>query len=385
MKKLTLTLLFLALLLSACATASAATPEPTLVEETTPNVVSAEGKLLPAPSVELAFGQSGIVAEVLVEPGQRVTAGQTLARLESSHILQAELARAQEAYLVAEQAFGASEAEALRNLAAANEAVRKAQYELDYFDIPSNLRDMTTNQALAYTLEKLDQARADFEPYRYMEERLEYELRLRDPYKQDVYRGTAKIYKRRLDDAWADYRRAIRWAELEANLQAARANLENMQKEFEALTGGKDSGDMAIARARYETARANLEAARAALSSTELRAPFDGVVLSLDLSVGDMAPAGVPLAFLADTSTWTVETKDLAEIDIARVALGQPVTVKLDAFPDEEFSGVVTEIDPVGREYLGDMTYMVTVTLDEADERFKWNMTAVVRIDTKKE
>jgi len=380
MKKLTLTLLFLALLLTACGTASASTPEPLPATETTSDVVTAEGKLLPAPSVELAFVQGGIVAEVLVEPGQPVAAGDALARLENSETLQAEVARAQEAQLLAEQAFNASESQALKDLAAAHEAVRKAQYELDYFDIPSDLRQMTTDEALVYTREKLDQARAAFEPYRYLEERLEHELKQMNPNKQEVYRGTAKIYKRRLDDAWADYNRAIRWAELESNLGSAQADLENVQKEFEDLTSGKDSGDMAIARARYETARANLEAARAALSNAELRAPFAGTVLSLDISAGDIAAPGVPIVFLADTAAWTVETKDLAEIDISRVALGQPARVELDAFPGETFSGLVTEIDPVGREYLGDMTYKVTITLDEADARFLWNMTAVVTI-----
>ena len=68
---------------------------------------------------------------------------------------------------------------------------------------------------------------------------------------------------------------------------------------------------------------------------------------------------------------------------MTKFALGQSVTVKLDAFPGEEFSAKVTAIDPVGKEYLGDMTYKVTLTLDEADSRFMWNMTATVNIDVK--
>jgi hypothetical protein len=56
--------------------------------------------------------------------------------------------------------------------------------------------------------------------------------------------------------------------------------------------------------------------------------------------------------------------------------------VKLDAFPGEEFSATVSTIDPVGKEYLGDMTYKVTVTLDNADDRFMWFMTATVNTPT---
>jgi hypothetical protein len=104
-------------------------------------------------------------------------------------------------------------------------------------------------------------------------------------------------------------------------------------------------------------------------------------LLSLDLTVGESVAPTLPIAFLADTSVWTVETKDLAEIDVANVAIDDPVTIKLDAFPGEEFKGTVVEIDPVGREYLGDMTYKVTIALDEPDPRFLWNMTATVNID----
>ena len=123
-----------------------------------------------------------------------------------------------------------------------------------------------------------------------------------------------------------------------------------------------------------------MTAAEAATELYELRVPFDGVLLSLDLTVGESAVPALPIAFLADTSQWTIETKDLAEIDVANVAIGDPVTIKLDAFVGEDFHGTVTEIDPVGREYLGDMTYKVTITLDEADPRFLWNMTAIVNI-----
>jgi multidrug resistance efflux pump len=330
--------------------------------------------------VELAFAQPGIVDEVLVQAGHDVAAGEVIARLQNIETLQAEVARAEETCLLAEQAFGRADAETLSALAAANDAVRVAQYEFDNFDIPSDLRDMTTSEALVYTHTNLETAREAFEPYKYLEERLERELRLENPHKPKVYRDTAKTYKKRLDDAWADYNKAIQWAELEANLESAKVSLGQAQRELTRLQAGENAEEAAIVRAQYESALANLEAAHAALAGYELRAPFDGRLLSLDLTVGEAVSPGLPVAFIGDTSQWQVETTDLAEIDIANVALGDPVLVRLDAFSGEEFPGKVVEIDPVGREYLGDMTYKVTILLDAPDERFKWNMTAIVSI-----
>ncbi|MBN1303161.1 MAG: efflux RND transporter periplasmic adaptor subunit [Anaerolineales bacterium] len=378
-KRIAPILLVAAFALSACAgtPAPAAEIEP-FTPETGISEVVAEGRLLPSPSAELAFVQYGTVAEILVEPGQEVPAGDTIARLENREILAAEVARARATLLQAEQAFNTSEAEALTTLVTAHEAVRQARYELDYFDIPTELKDMTQSEALTYTLEKVNTAREAFEPYRYREEQLEYELKQKNPNKPKVYRDTAKLYKKRLDDAWADYNKAIQWGELEANLQRAQVNLENAQRDFDSLVG---DAERSLSRARYEAAQANLEAAQANLSNAELNAPFRGTVLSMDLTVGEVIQPGLPVVFLADTGNWIVETTDLAEIDIASVATGMRATIKLDAFPGEEFTATVTEIDPVGREYLGDMTYQVTLKMDESDPRLMWNMTATVIIE----
>ena len=371
----------LTFLLTACGETNTPAPAVEPVQETKP-VVVAEGALLPDPSVELAFAQPGILAEVLVAEGDIVKEGQVIARLENVEILQAEVARAEEVYLMAEQAFNIAEAIALRNLSDAYEALRVAQLEFDNFDIPSDLRDMGTREALTYTYAKLEEARTNFEPYRYLEERIEWEMRKDNPENPKVYRDTAKIYKKRLDDAWADYRKAIQWTELEANVKAAKASVENTQTEFDNLIAGENAEQLAVARAQLESARANLDAARATLANSQLRAPITATVFSFDLLVGETVNVGVPVAYLGNTKRWKVETKDLAEIDVAGVAIGNTVTVKLDAFPNEEFTGTVTKINPVGKLYLGDMTYQITISLDEADPRFMWNMTATVSVNT---
>ena len=139
---------------------------------------------------------------------------------------------------------------------------------------------------------------------------------------------------------------------------------------------------LAAAEARLKAANTHVTAAEATMEFYELCAPFDGFLLGLDLAVGEAVTPTLPIAFLADTSRWIVETRDLAEIDAVNISIGDPAVIKLDAFPDEEFTGTVTKINPVGKLYLGDMTYQITVTLDEADARFLWNMTATVTVDT---
>lgn len=271
MKRMLVVCLFILslLILTACGTGGAATPEntpiPTVIAE---KVIIADGRIEPVRYAEMAFNSPGVVGEVLVVEGEQVRTGQVLARLENSEALQAEVARAEEAFLMAEQSFSGAEAEVLQNLADAHEAIRLAQNKLDNFNISSNLKEMGPNQALQFTLDLYNKAREEYEPYR----------------NWSPNDKTRRLYKRYLDDAWSDYRRTIDWAELVSDLEAAQINLNTAQREADSLSG-TDEGS--LARARYETARANLEAARASLADVELRAPFDGTVAGLNVRIGE--------------------------------------------------------------------------------------------------
>jgi len=372
--------IFTGLLLGACGTdgrqATESTPIPTVVAD---NLIVAEGRIEPTRYVDIAFNANGTVAEVLVSESEQVTEGQVIARLENSESKQADVANAEEAFLQAEQAFNSAQAEALRKLADAHEAVRKAQYDLDNLDIPSDMREMTPNEALIYTSANLDKARNDFEPYKYLEEQLERELSREDPANPQVSRGTAKIYKRQLDDTWADYNRAIKWTTLESDLEIAQADVTLAQQEYDRLTSGSDSDEMAVAEAEYATARANLEAARAALADVELRAPFAGTVAGLKVKGGETVSPGQVVISVANFSSWIVKTTDLTELDVINIFEGQEVTITLDAIPDQDISGQVTSIGQNYTEKQGDVVYEVTVELTDTLPNMRWGMTAVVK------
>ena len=84
---------------------------------------------------------------------------------------------------------------------------------------------------------------------------------------------------------------------------------------------------------------------------------------------------------LATLDQLRVRTRDLIELEVVRVAVGQPVTVTLDALPDTPLEGQVLRIDEQSEDYRGDVTYPVFIELLRSTEGLRWGMTASVEID----
>jgi len=84
-------------------------------------------------------------------------------------------------------------------------------------------------------------------------------------------------------------------------------------------------GPSAADQADVSQAEGALQRATADLANTELRAPFTGAITSLKVNPGEMALPGQAVLTLADLSRLRVETTDLSERDVARVAVGQAV------------------------------------------------------------
>lgn len=92
-------------------------------------------------------------------------------------------------------------------------------------------------------------------------------------------------------------------------------------------------------------ARTDLALAEEAFEKTRIRAPFDGSVLNLFARVGETAAPSpeAPIAVFGDLSKMRVRA-EVEERDVAKVRIGQKVVVKADAFPNQQFEGVVKEI-----------------------------------------
>jgi RND family efflux transporter MFP subunit len=140
---------------------------------------------------------------------------------------------------------------------------------------------------------------------------------------------------------------------------------------------GVRSGEAALA-----AAQANLKAAEVALDQTLIRAPFDGVVLTKSANVGDnITPFSSAVdtkgavVTIADMESLEVEA-DVAESSLAKVKLGQPCEIQLDALPEQRFVGVVQRIVPtVDR---AKATVLVKIRLVERDPRVVPDMAAKV-------
>ncbi|MDY0019917.1 MAG: multidrug transporter, partial [Anaerolineae bacterium] len=73
-------------------------------------------------------------------------------------------------------------------------------------------------------------------------------------------------------------------------------------------------------------------------------------------------------------------TQDLTELDVIGIAPEQVVEVEVDALPGKRWTGHVTKVDLQSVENRGDVTYPVTIVLDEAAPELRWGMTVQVTV-----
>jgi len=135
--------------------------------------------------------------------------------------------------------------------------------------------------------------------------------------------------------------------------------------------------------------------AERAIEALVLRAPRDGIVVIKDhpwegrkLQSGDQVWVGFPIALLPDLSTLRVNAA-LADVDDGKIAPGMPVTVTLDGYPDQQFSGRIAAISAVAQESRRQSLrrhFEVLVALDKLDpSRMRPGLSAriVVRRETR--
>ena len=409
------------------------------------DIVSAEGQIVPRRQANLSFQIGGQVVEVLVEAGDTVNEGDPLLQLDATDlengveraeitldqaeaglaVAQKQLELAQAGVAAAQVGITAAEAQLALTTAAPSEqqvaltAIQVEAAEAGINQAAAN-RDLTlegpTESQLISADAQITAAIAQRRPIRdaygqilrfeitgETEEQLRIQLTAAEA---SVIAAEAALNA--LNEGATPAQRAAAAAgvaQAQAQQQVAQAQLdlllaEAKPEQVRVAELGVEQAEAAVAQAQVSVtqveaavaqaqagvtqAQAGLRAAQNALDRTTLTAPFAGTIADVTVEVGEIVAMNQPIVTLADVSSWLVETTDLTELDIVNVKVGLPVDVNVDALPEDVLKGTVIDIDTVSSLTRGDVTYKVTIELDEANQfPLRWGMTVFVDVDVK--
>ena len=192
-------------------------------------------------------------------------------------------------------------------------------------------------------------------------------------------------------------------ASQQATYDGAKAEYEYQKKNYERSKGLHEKSlisdtdfEQALynyqkAKSSYDSSKASLAKAERNLSYATITSPIDGVVISRDVEAGQTVASGfeTPTLFtIAADLTQMQVVADVDEADIGGVEEGQRASFTVDAYPNDTFDGVVTQIR------LGDasstnstssssstvVTYEVVISAHNPDQKLKPRLTANVTI-----
>lgn len=284
--------------------------------------------------VELPFNDSERIAEVLVDEGTTVKAGQVLARLDTGRLLP-------------------RVAQAEARAAAQREVLRKLQ-----------------NGARP---EEVAQARAAVAAAQ-----------------AEAANATSQLQRlRSISDESKG--RAISPQDLEAATAAARmseARAESSRKALDLTVAGPRQEEIDQAKAQLDAAEADLALLKRQLADAELIAPTDGVIRNRLMEPGELATPQRPVFAIAITTPKWVRAY-LSEVQLSRVALGAPARVTMDSAPNDPMEGKVGFISSTAEftpktvqteELRTSLVYEIRVFVDDPQDRLRLGMPATVTI-----
>ncbi len=184
--------------------------------------------------------------------------------------------------------------------------------------------------------------------------------------------------QQRLDEAVAEEERSTAaLAVAQAGIETARRAHEQSQKQLEA-----SDARACEARALLPVLQARRDLAAATLDKTNVRAPFDGVVVLKDAEVGEVVSPNAQgtqsrgsVATMVDFASLEVQV-ELPETSLGAVEIGAPATIFLDAFPSDGYAGRVLRIWPTANRQKA--TVEVRVGFGATDDKLRPEMGARV-------
>jgi HlyD family secretion protein len=288
------------------------------------STVTASGEVRPIRFINLTSEVPGRIEEIYVNAGDPVTIGQSLVRIDPT-----QLQSNQEAQMAASQAALSDVQNARTQVLAAQNAVASAEQALTVSEaaVSQTRQQLVTNQIDLNTAQR---------ELKRTTELVESGVASRSEY---------DAAKDRYDQALARYKAQ----EIAVQEAIARANQQKVAVRDAKIGVQRAQQSVTASEARANQQQALLRGQSSQRDKTLQRSPLTGVVADIPSKVGQFAVAGLsttPLMTIADMSTINVEV-NVDETEIAKVEVGQPVKVKVDAMGEREIEGVVMQKNPL--------------------------------------
>ncbi|MHB1163569.1 MAG: efflux RND transporter periplasmic adaptor subunit, partial [Minisyncoccota bacterium] len=169
---------------------------------------------------------------------------------------------------------------------------------------------------------------------------------------------------------------------LSQNIASQQATVAQAQAQLTLKQEGPTVYAIAAQEAQVAQAEAGVAAVEANLQGSRIVAPISGVLTQQDAKVGQVASPGSPLVSIIGNGGFEVDT-GVSDTDIGKLAIGDTVSMTIDAFPNETFAGTVFYIAPAETNTQGVISYQIKISFDKLDTRLKSGLTANIEIKTK--
>jgi HlyD family secretion protein len=318
---------------------------------------SGTGTLIARDEISPSFGTGGTVTAVDVAVGDQVHQGDLLAKLDDADA-SLQLAQAQRALsdLTTPAALTTAQADEATAQASLDQAIGHLSYLLspDVFywenQIEQSQQGLEAAQAAASESPTDKQAQVAFQTAQAAVEHAQAGL---VGAKANYPEYVKKYFTYMIKNPYTNRQEKYVDPPTDADIQGARAAVSAAQAAvteatdyYAALTGAQVPDDATGSNlAAFRQAELDVQSAQDALSATELRAAIPGIVLSVDINVGDNVNDNTSVMTIADLSHPYLEVY-MDETDAGYVKAGSDANVTFDILPDQTYQGKVALVDP---------------------------------------
>lgn len=169
----------------------------------------------------------------------------------------------------------------------------------------------------------------------------------------------------------------------QAKVSTAEGALKQAQDELAKIKAPPRQENINLYQAQVKQAEAGLALLKDQVENSIITSPAAGQITAVEKRIGETVQISAPVFSFLSANPFQLET-DIYEEDVVKVQTGNPVEIKLTAFPGETFQGKVIAIDPAEKLIAGVVYYRVIIDFDQPPSETKPGMTSDILIQTAK-